>query len=54
MAQSSLIESVMAQIPSWDELRRMKSFTILNYSNVIMLVGFVVLAIFQAKRNVVR
>jgi hypothetical protein len=54
MAQSSFLESVVGHIPSWEEVKHMSSFTLLNYTNYIMLVSFVVLAIFQAKRNVVR
>lgn len=53
MAQSSLVESVMAQVPSWDELRGMSSLKILSHTNVIMLVGFVLLTIYQGKRNLV-
>jgi hypothetical protein len=54
MANQTLLDSVLWHIRSWDEIKQTPLFTLANYANVFLLVGFVVLAIIQTRSKIVR
>jgi hypothetical protein len=54
MGNQTLLDSVIWHIRSWDEIKQTSLFTLANYANVFLLVGFVVFAIIQTRSKIVR
>jgi hypothetical protein len=54
MGEQTLLDSVLWHIRSWDEIKRTSLFTLANYANVFLLVGFVIFAIIQTRSKIVR
>jgi hypothetical protein len=54
MGEQTLLDSVLWHVRSWDEIKRTSLFTLANYANVFLLVGFVIFAIIQTRSKIVR
>lgn len=50
----SLLDSIKAQVPSWEQIKTTPLFILTNYSNVLMFLFFVGAGLWQNKRKRVR
>jgi predicted membrane channel-forming protein YqfA (hemolysin III family) len=54
MGDQTLLASVLWHVRSWDEIKQTSLFTLANYANIFLLLGFVIFAIIQARSKIVR